>query len=70
MLFTFKVKISLARRALPLPLSLKTMLTVEPIMIHKFQAHSPILFEHMSFWCRFLDVNPKHTTLKYLVMKG
>ena len=31
------------------------MLTIEPRMVSIFLAHSPISFEHMSFWHWFLD---------------
>ena len=40
-------------------------LAIEPRMINKFLAHSPISFEHMSFGCLFLDL---HLTTHHLEM--
>ena len=43
----------------------KIMLTTEPRMVSIYWAHRPICFEHMSFWCSFLDPHPTHIPLNY-----
>ena len=40
-------------------------LTITSIIANNFGACSPISFQHMSFWCPFLDPRPNHSPLKY-----
>lgn len=32
------------------------------------RAHSPLSFQHMTFWCPFLDSYPNYTPLKYMYL--